>query len=77
MRANPYLKVHIASGHYDCATPYFATEHTVARLQIPAELRDNIELRYYPAGHMMYVNEESRLRQSQDLATFVQGASNR
>jgi carboxypeptidase C (cathepsin A) len=77
MRANPYLKVHIASGHYDCATPYFATEHTVARLQIPAELRDNIELRYYPAGHMMYVNEESRLRQSQDLATFIQTASNR
>ena len=77
MRANPYLKVHIASGHYDCATPYFATEHTVARLQIPAELHDNIELRYYPAGHMMYVNEDSRLRQSEDLAAFVRGASNR
>ncbi|MEU0089324.1 peptidase S10 [Kribbella sp. NPDC006257] len=77
MRANPYLKVHIASGHYDCATPYFATEHTVARLQIPAELHDNIEFRYYPAGHMMYVNEESRLRQSEDLATFVRAASNR
>ncbi|TDU87286.1 carboxypeptidase C (cathepsin A) [Kribbella voronezhensis] len=77
MRANPHLKVHIASGYYDCATPYFATEHTVARLQIPAELHANIELRYYPAGHMMYVNEESRLRQSEDLATFIQNASNR
>ncbi|WP_432948922.1 S10 family peptidase [Kribbella sp. CA-253562] len=77
MRANPHLKVHIASGHYDCATPYFATEHTVARLQIPAELHDNIELHYYPAGHMMYVHEESRLRQSKDLAAFVRGASNR
>jgi carboxypeptidase C (cathepsin A) len=77
MRANPHLKVHIASGHYDCATPYFATEHTVARLQIPAELRDNIELHYYPAGHMMYVNEESRLQQSADLAAFIQAAANR
>jgi carboxypeptidase C (cathepsin A) len=77
MRANPHLKVHIASGHYDCATPYFATEHTVARLQIPAELRDNIELHYYPAGHMMYVHEETRLQQSEDLAAFIQGASNR
>ncbi|MGC4942011.1 S10 family peptidase [Kribbella sp. DT2] len=77
MRANPHLKVHIASGHYDCATPYFATEHTVARLRIPAELRDNIELFYYPAGHMMYVHEESRLQQSKDLAAFVQRASNR
>ncbi|HET6295499.1 MAG TPA: peptidase S10 [Kribbella sp.] len=77
MRANPHLKVHIASGRYDCATPYFATEHTVARLQIPAELRDNIELRYYPAGHMMYVHEETRVQQSQDLAAFIQGAANR
>ncbi len=77
MRANPHLKVHIASGRYDCATPYFATEHTVARLRIPAELRDNIELFYYPAGHMMYVHEPSRLQQSQDLAAFIQAASNR
>ncbi|TCN42664.1 carboxypeptidase C (cathepsin A) [Kribbella orskensis] len=77
MRANPHLKVHVASGHYDCATPYFATEHTIGRLQIPAELRDNIELRYYPAGHMMYVHEPSRVQQSKDLAAFIQGASNR
>jgi carboxypeptidase C (cathepsin A) len=77
MRANPHLKVHVASGHYDCATPYFATENTVSRLQIPAELHDNIELFYYPAGHMMYVHEPSRVQQSKDLASFVRGASNR
>ncbi len=77
MRANPHLKVHVAAGRYDCATPYFAAEHTIARLQIPAELRDNIELRYYPAGHMMYVHEETRVQQSEDLAAFIQGASNR
>jgi carboxypeptidase C (cathepsin A) len=77
IRANPHLKVHIASGHYDCATPYFATEHTVARLQLPAELRDNIELRYYAAGHMMYVHEESRIQQAKDLGAFIKGASNR
>ncbi|MFC0626108.1 S10 family peptidase [Kribbella deserti] len=77
MRANPYLKVHVASGHYDGATPYFATEYTLARLQIPADLRDNIETAYYPAGHMMYVHEPSRLQQSKDLAAFVQKASNR
>jgi len=77
MRANPHLRVHIASGHYDCATPYFATEYTVGRLRIPAELRDNIELRYYPAGHMMYVHDPSRRQQSKDLAAFIKGASNR
>ncbi|TWD83139.1 carboxypeptidase C (cathepsin A) [Kribbella amoyensis] len=77
MRANPFLRVHVSSGHYDCATPYFATEHTLARLQVPAELRDNIEVRYYPAGHMMYVHEPTRVQQSEDLAAFVRAASNR
>jgi carboxypeptidase C (cathepsin A) len=77
MRVNPHLKVHVASGHYDGATPYFATEHTLARLQIPHELVANIETKYYPAGHMMYIHEESRLQQSEDLATFIRTSSNR
>jgi carboxypeptidase C (cathepsin A) len=77
MRVNPHLKVHVACGHYDGATPYFATEHTLGRLQLPAELLGNIETKYYPAGHMMYVHDPSRIQQSEDLATFIGGASNR
>ncbi|PWW65502.1 S10 family peptidase [Actinokineospora spheciospongiae] len=77
MRANPSLKVHVASGYHDGATPYFATEHTLAALSIPDELRDNIEVRYYEAGHMMYVHDESRAQQSKDIAEFVTRASNR
>ncbi|WP_424184272.1 S10 family peptidase [Actinokineospora sp. G85] len=77
MRTNPALKVHVASGYHDGATPYFATEETLARLAIPAELRDNIEVKYYAAGHMMYVHDESRSQQAKDLAEFVQRSSNR
>ncbi|MFI9011928.1 S10 family peptidase [Actinosynnema sp. NPDC053489] len=77
MRANPHLRVHIAYGYLDGATPYYAAEHVVAHLQIPEELHANIEAAYYPAGHMMYVHEPSRVRQSKDLAAFVQSASNR
>ncbi|WP_084958817.1 S10 family peptidase [Thermoactinospora rubra] len=73
MRTNPHLRVHVACGYHDGATPYFAAEHTFARLQIPAELAGNIEFKYYEAGHMMYVHEESRVRQSADLAAFVRG----
>jgi carboxypeptidase C (cathepsin A) len=73
MRANPHLRVHVACGYHDGATPYFAAESVLARLPIPDELRDNVEVRYYEAGHMMYVHEPSRLRQSADLAAFVRG----
>jgi carboxypeptidase C (cathepsin A) len=71
MRQNLHLKVHVAYGYYDGATPHFAAEDVVAHLRLPAELRANIEHRYYEAGHMMYVHEPSRRRQSADLADFV------
>jgi len=75
MRANPHLQVHVAYGYYDGATPHYAAEDVIAHLQIPEELRANIEHRYYEAGHMMYVHEPSRVRQSRDLAAFVTRAS--
>ncbi len=71
IRANTHLRVQIAAGYYDGATPYFGAEHTVHHMHLPAELRGNVSFRYYDAGHMMYVHDESRLRQSQDLAAFV------
>lgn len=77
MRANPHLKVHVACGYHDGATPYFAAEHVLAHLAVPTHLLDNIETAHYEAGHMMYVHEPSRLRQSADLAAFVRSAANR
>jgi len=74
MRHNPHLKVYVAYGWYDGATPHFASEDVIAHLQIPQELRANIEHAYYPAGHMMYVHEPSRVRQSHDIADFVRRA---
>jgi carboxypeptidase C (cathepsin A) len=73
MRANPHLRVHVGCGYHDGATPYYAAEHALAHLPVPAELARNVEFRYYEAGHMMYVHEPTRLRQSADLAAFVRG----
>jgi carboxypeptidase C (cathepsin A) len=75
MRANPDLRVHVACGYYDGATPHFAAEHVFAHLRIPEQARERIEWAYYEAGHMMYVHEPSRLQQSADLAAFVERAS--
>jgi carboxypeptidase C (cathepsin A) len=75
MRANPHLQVHVAYGYYDGATPHFAAEDVFAHLDLPAELKANIEHRYYEAGHMMYIHEPSRVRQSKDLAAFITRAA--
>ena len=75
LRANPDLRVHVAYGYTDGATPFFGAEQVIAHLDIPAPAQDRIEHCYYPAGHMMYVHEPSRIRQSADLADFVRRSS--
>lgn len=75
MRTNPSLKVYVAFGYHDGATPFAAAEHTLAALNIPEELQGNISRSYFPAGHMMYVHEPSRIRQSAELAEFLAAAS--
>jgi carboxypeptidase C (cathepsin A) len=71
MHANPALRVHVASGYYDLATPYWATEHTLAHMALDPALRGNVRHTVYEAGHMMYVHEPSLRAVSGDLAAFV------
>jgi len=68
---NPFLKVFVANGYFDLATPFFATEYTMDHLELEPELHDNINLRYYEAGHMMYMREESLQKLVSDLKEFL------
>jgi len=47
LRENPALKVLMANGYYDIATPFFAVESTIAGNGIDAS---RITMRYYKAG---------------------------
>jgi carboxypeptidase C (cathepsin A) len=71
---NPYLKVFVANGYYDLATPYLATRYTFDHMGLPENLRSNVSMGYYEAGHMMYVNTPSRVALKKDLAGFIHGA---
>jgi len=71
MRQNPAMKVLVQQGYYDLATPLLATEYFVDHLDIPADLRSNIVMAYYEAGHMMYVHQPSLVKYKEDLAKFV------
>jgi carboxypeptidase C (cathepsin A) len=77
MRKNPYMKVYIASGYYDMATPYFATEYTVSAMNLPAPLRKNISFGYYEAGHMMYIEKNSLRRLKEEVSSFIKSATTR
>jgi carboxypeptidase C (cathepsin A) len=74
MTQNPYLKVYVANGYYDLATPFYATEYTFNHLGLEGVLKDNVSMGYFEAGHMMYVHMPSLKRLKEDLAAFVKGA---
>ena len=76
MTYNPYLKVFVANGYYDLGTPYFATEYTFNHLGLDQELRKNVTMEYYEAGHMMYIHMPSLKQMKKDLAGFIKSASN-
>ncbi|MBE2221682.1 MAG: peptidase S10, partial [Anaerolineae bacterium] len=74
MSINPHLKVLVANGYYDLATPYLATRYTFNHLGLDASLQQNYEMTYYEAGHMMYVHPPSMAQLKEDLARFVETA---
>lgn len=74
MSINPHLKVLVANGYYDLATPYLATRYTFSHLGLDASLQQNYEMTYYEAGHMMYVHLPSLAQLKEDLARFVKTA---
>jgi len=77
MRKNPYMKIFVASGYYDMATPYYATEYTLAAMNLEPALRKNITTNYYEAGHMMYIEKTSLRKLKEDAARFIQSSLNK
>lgn len=64
-------KVFVANGFYDLATPHFATEYTFAHMGLDPEIRANVRMEYYEAGHMMYVHMPSLVALAGHLREFV------
>lgn len=75
MTQNPHLRVLVASGYYDLATPFVATEYTFSHLDLPPELRAHATLTYYEAGHMMYIRDDAADKFKRDVAAFIREAA--
>jgi carboxypeptidase C (cathepsin A) len=71
---NPYMRLFVASGYFDLATPYFATQYTLAHLGLDPSLRGNVTTGQYEAGHMMYIDERSLTLLKRDVDRFLQTA---
>ncbi len=70
MTANPYLRVFSPNGIYDLATPFFATEYSLAHVDVNPALQAHISYGFYPAGHMIYLNPVAHAQLKADLVKF-------
>ena len=72
---NPTLKVFVAAGYYDLATPYFSQEYSLTHLLLPKEQLNNITFKGYEGGHMMYLDPKARPILAADLVAFIKSLS--
>ncbi len=72
---DPFLRVEIASGRYDLATPWFSVRYTLDHMRLNPALRKNITLDTYNAGHMMYLNTPDLKKLRANISRFIRQAA--
>jgi carboxypeptidase C (cathepsin A) len=76
MKRNPNLKILILNGYYDIATVFYGVEHSINHMGLDSELKKNIIMKYYEAGHMMYTHKPSMQQFKKDVDEFIEQTSN-
>ncbi|MDO6604639.1 S10 family peptidase [Arenibacter palladensis] len=72
---DPNMKVLILNGIYDLATVFYGVEHSINHLGLKKEIKDNITMEYYEAGHMMYTHKPSMDKFRKDVSSFILNTS--
>jgi carboxypeptidase C (cathepsin A) len=68
MRENADFRAYVANGYYDLATPFHATEITMADNGIDMS---RVTMSYFEGGHMMYTHEPSLARLAAEVRAFI------
>jgi carboxypeptidase C (cathepsin A) len=73
---DPHLRLFVGINYYDLNAPFYATEYTLAHLNVSPEVRaHNITVAHFEAGQMTYVDNKSLVKLHGDLASFVNEGS--
>jgi carboxypeptidase C (cathepsin A) len=67
---DPKLKVLVAHGLFDLATPYFGTQIVLDQLP-PFASPERVKLVVYPGGHMFYSRQASRQALRSEVETLM------
>ena len=65
---------HLYIASEDEESPFYGTEYTFNHLGLESKLKNNITMKYYEAGHMMYISNTAAAAFKKDVAAFILGA---
>jgi carboxypeptidase C (cathepsin A) len=71
---NPYMKLFLAEGYYDLATPFTEADYTLDHLDLDPKARKEIRTERYESGHMIYLNTSARAKLQTEVEQFIEGA---
>ena len=75
MRDNPHLKVLVMGGYTDLATPPEGVAYSIRHLlDLPENVRGNIQTASFDGGHMFYLNPPDLTKTRADLVKFIEAA---
>ena len=72
---NPKLKVLIAHGYFDLATPYFASKYVVERLELDQAISPHLRFSVYTGGHMFYTHASARAARYADVKAMYEASA--
>jgi carboxypeptidase C (cathepsin A) len=71
LRTNPRLRVLSLNGWYDLSTPFFGTEFDLSHMLLEPAAQQRITVRFYPAGHMAYLDPTVAHLMRTELGKFI------
>jgi len=77
MSNDPGMQLLLNNGWFDLATPFGATDYTIAHMGLPQSLRRNIHEDYYPVGHMLYLEPTVLPQLARNIDAFIANAAAR
>lgn len=73
---NPNLRLFVGIDYFNLSAPFYATEYTLAHLNVSPEVRaHNITVSHFEAGQMAYVDNKALAKVQGELARFLTEAT--
>ncbi|WP_192499455.1 S10 family peptidase [Skermanella pratensis] len=74
LAVNPDMHVLVTHGIADLVTPYLASRWLIDQLRLPPEVKENLAVKTYQGGHMMYMRPDERRLMNGDVGRFYENS---